>query len=113
MPRTVAHPSEAKTTKSNVQRSNLFFFIFTSAVRIDSSKHANAATAVTENCHYRFGQVHSANTTVKFSLLLINPFLAQLYSMLLGLLFSFEQLALDSLILDDRPELASLVNNTN
>jgi hypothetical protein len=28
MPRTVAHPSEVKTTKSSAQRSNLFFFIF-------------------------------------------------------------------------------------
>lgn len=28
MPRIVAHPSEAKKTKSNDQRSNLFFFIF-------------------------------------------------------------------------------------
>jgi hypothetical protein len=36
-----------KTTKSNVQRSNVFVFIFTSAVRIDS-KHANV-TALTEN----------------------------------------------------------------
>jgi hypothetical protein len=63
--------------------------------------------------HYRVGQVHSANTTVKFRLLLINPFFAQLYSMLLGLLFSFEQLALDSLNLDDRSELVPIVNNTN
>ena len=30
MPRIVAHPSEAETTKSNDQRSNFFFFIFTS-----------------------------------------------------------------------------------
>jgi hypothetical protein len=29
MPRIVAHPSEAKTTKSNDQRSNLFFFNLT------------------------------------------------------------------------------------
>jgi hypothetical protein len=27
MPRIVAHPSKAKTTKSNAERSNLFFFI--------------------------------------------------------------------------------------
>jgi hypothetical protein len=33
--------------------------------------------------------------------------------MLLGLLFSFEQLALDSLNLDDRSELAPIGNNTN
>ena len=32
MPRIVAHPSDAKTTKRNAQRSNLFFFIFTSGV---------------------------------------------------------------------------------
>src|SRR5262245_6296283 len=30
MPRTVAHPSEAKTSKSNDQKRNFFFFIFTS-----------------------------------------------------------------------------------
>ena len=77
----------------------------------DSSKHANAVTAL-RKLYYR-GQVHSANTTVKFRLLLINPFFAQLYSMLLGLLFSFEQLALDSLNLDDRSELAPIVNDTN
>jgi hypothetical protein len=73
---------------------------------------------LTRNCaniklYYRVGQVHSANMTVKFRLLLIKPFFAQLYSMLLGLLFSFEQLALDSLNLDDRSELAPIVNNTN
>jgi hypothetical protein len=33
IPLIVAHPSEAKTTKSNAERNNLFFFIFTSAVR--------------------------------------------------------------------------------
>jgi hypothetical protein len=51
--------------------------------------------------------------TVKFGFLLINPFFAQLYSMLLGLLFSFAQLALDSLNLNDRSEPAPLINNTN
>ena len=30
MPRIVAHPSEVKTTKSNIHRSNLFFFILPS-----------------------------------------------------------------------------------
>ena len=45
MPRIVAHPSEAETTKSNVQRSNLFFFILTSRA-IRSSKHAKAITAL-------------------------------------------------------------------
>ncbi len=30
MPRSVAHPSKMKTTKSNAQRSNIFFFIFDS-----------------------------------------------------------------------------------
>jgi len=30
MPRIVAHPSEAKTTKSNAQKSNLFFLILAS-----------------------------------------------------------------------------------
>jgi hypothetical protein len=59
---------------------------------------------------HRVGQVHSANTTVKFRLLLINPFFAQFYSMLLGLLFSFEHLTLDSLNLDDRSELIPLVS---
>jgi hypothetical protein len=73
-----------------------------------------AASMPGRNCgnrklYYRVGQVHSANTTVKFRLLLINPFFAQLYSMLLGLLFSFEQLALDSLNLDDRSKLATLI----
>jgi hypothetical protein len=47
MPRTVAHPSEAKTTKSNPQRSNLFFFIFTSHA-VASSKHAKVVSAVRE-----------------------------------------------------------------
>jgi hypothetical protein len=51
--------------------------------------------------------------TVKFGFLLINPFFAQLYSMLLGLLFSFAQLALYSLNLDYRSEPAPLINNTN
>jgi hypothetical protein len=51
--------------------------------------------------YHRVGQVHSANTTVKFRLLLINPFFAQFYSMLLRQLFCFKQLALDSLMLDD------------
>jgi hypothetical protein len=45
MPRIVAHPSEAKTTKSNAQRSNLFFFIFTSSLPVQSSKHAKTVTA--------------------------------------------------------------------
>lgn len=30
IPRSVAHPSKTKTTKSNTQRSNVFFFIFDS-----------------------------------------------------------------------------------
>jgi len=59
------------------------------------------------------GLVRLANTTVKFGFLLISPFFAQLYSMLLGLRFSFEQLALDPLNLDDRSEPAPLINNTN
>ncbi len=112
MPRIVAHPCKARTTASNDQRSNFFFFIFTSR-GIRSSNHAKAVTALTENCNYRVGQVHLANTTVEFRLLLSNPFFAQPYSMLLGLLFTFEQLALDSLNLDDRSKLAPMVNNTN
>ena len=112
MPRIVAHPSEAKTTKSNDQKSN-FFFIFDLRRTIDSRNHAYAATALTENWHYRVGRVHSANSTVKFRLLLINRFFAQLYSMLLGLLFSFEQLAFDSVNLNERSELPPIVNNTN
>jgi hypothetical protein len=104
MPRTVAHPSEAKTIKSNAERNNLFFFIFTSAY--DRKQQL-------EKLYYQIGQVYSANMTLKFRLLPINPFFAQPYSMLLGLLFSFDQLALDSLNLDDRSELAPLVNNTN
>ena len=59
------------------------------------------------------GLVRLANTTVKIRVLLISPFFAQLYSMLLGLLLSFEQFALDSLNLDDRSEPAPLINNTN
>ena len=55
-----------------------------------------------ENLHYRVGQVHSANTTVKFRVPLVNPFFAQLYSVLLGLLFTFKQLALDSMNLNQR-----------
>ena len=39
MPRTVAHPSEAKTTKNHAQRSNFFFFIFYLRP-MRSSKHA-------------------------------------------------------------------------
>jgi len=53
------------------------------------------------------------NRIASDSELFVNPFLAHLYSMLLSLLFTFEQLALDSLNLDDRSELALLVNNTN
>src|SRR5215475_9635193 len=59
------------------------------------------------------GLVRLANTTIKFGILLISPFFAQLYSMLLGLLLNFEQLALDSLNLDDRSGLGPLINNTN
>ena len=59
------------------------------------------------------GLVRLANTTIKFGFLRISPFFAQLYSMLLGLLLSFEQFALDSPNLDDRSEPAPLINNTN
>src|SRR5262249_45308912 len=45
--------------------------------------------------------------------LLINPFLAQLHSLFLGLLFAFEQLALDSLNLGNRSKLFTLINNTD
>jgi len=45
MPRTVAHPCEANTTKSNEQKKNLFFFIFTSPA--DQEQQAcQAVTAV-------------------------------------------------------------------
>jgi len=44
---------------------------------------------------------------------MINPFLAQLYSVLLGLLFTLIQRALDSMNLNQRSELVSLINNTN
>ena len=44
---------------------------------------------------------------------MINPFLALLYSVLLGLLFTFIQRALDSMNLNQRSELVSLINNTN
>ena len=43
MPRTVAHPSEAKTSKSNEQKRNFFFFIFTSP----HDKQQQACQAVT------------------------------------------------------------------
>ena len=43
MPRTVAHPSEAKTTKNHAQRSNFFFFIFTSV-------RCGAASMPNRNC---------------------------------------------------------------
>src|SRR5215510_5728663 len=43
MPRTVAHPSEAKTSKSNDQKRNFFFFIFTSP----HDKEQQACQAVT------------------------------------------------------------------
>src|SRR5262249_4387555 len=43
IPRTVAHPSEAKTSKSNEQKRNFFFFIFTSP----HDKEQQACQAVT------------------------------------------------------------------
>src|SRR5262249_54788525 len=45
--------------------------------------------------------------------LLINPFFAQFHSVVFGLLFTFEQSALESLNLDNRFKLLPLINNTD
>ena len=110
IPRIVAQPSETKTTKSSVQISNLFFFIFYPLVRSGAAA-TKAVTALTGNSITESG--HSANTTVQSRSLPINPLFAQLDPMFLGLLFGLEPLAPDSLNLDERSELSLLVNNTN
>src|SRR5215510_1555546 len=43
MPRIVAHPSEAKTTKSNAEKSNLFFLILLPPLRVPEQELARVS----------------------------------------------------------------------